>query len=72
LASQYLNLTKNSSLGVAISYVEIASIFQRVSNNATPAVQALIVLMFFYLTFSLTISLIANVVNRRLSLESRS
>ena len=71
LASQFLNLTKNSSLGVAISFVEIASIFQRVSNNATPALQALVILMFFYLTLSLGISLIANVINRRLSLETR-
>ena len=72
LASQFLNLTKNSSLAVAISFVEITSIFQRVSNNATPALQALAILMFFYLTFSLGISLIANVINRRLSLEGRS
>ena len=72
LASQYLNLTKNSSLGVAISFVELAAIFQRVSNNATPALQALIVMMFFYLTFSLGISLIANLINRRLALESRA
>ena len=72
LASQYLNLTKNSSLGVAISFVELASIFQRVSNNATPALQALVVMMFFYLTFSLGISLIANIVNRRLALEGRT
>jgi general L-amino acid transport system permease protein len=71
LASQYLNITKNSSLAVAISFVEITSIFQRVSNNATPALQALIVLMFCYLTFSIGISLIANFFNRRLSLESR-
>ncbi|MEL7207968.1 MAG: ABC transporter permease subunit, partial [Actinomycetota bacterium] len=71
LSSQYLNLTKNSSLAVAISFVEITSIFQRVSNNATPALQALIVLMFCYLTFSIGISLIANFFNRRLSLESR-
>ena len=71
LASQYLNITKNSSLAVAISYVEITSIFGRVSNNATPALQALIILMFCYLTFSLGISLIANFFNRRLSLESR-
>lgn len=72
LASQFLNLTKNSSLGVAISFVEITSVFQRVSNNATPALQALVVLMFFYLTLSLGISLIANVINRRLSLEVRT
>lgn len=72
LASQFLNLTKNSSLGVAISFVEIASIFQRVSNNATPALQALVILMFFYLTLSLGISLIANLINRHLSLEARA
>lgn len=71
LASQFLNLTKNSSLGVAISFVEITSIFQRVSNNATPALQALVILMLYYLTFSLGISAIANLVNRRLSLEAR-
>lgn len=71
LASQFLNLTKNSSLGVAIGFVEIASIFQRVSNNATPALQALVILMFFYLTLSLGISVIANFINRRLSLETR-
>lgn len=71
LASQYLNITKNSSLAVAISFVEITSIFQRVSNNATPALQAIIILMLGYLTFSISISLIANFFNRRLSLETR-
>ncbi len=71
LASQYLNITKNSSLAVAISFVEITSIFQRVSNNATPALQALIILMLCYLTFSIGISLIANFFNRRLALEAR-
>ena len=71
LSSQYLNITKNSSLAVAISYVEITSIFQRVSNNATPALQALIVLMFCYLTFSLGISAVANLINRRLALVTR-
>lgn len=71
LASQYLNITKNSSLAVAVSYVEITAIFQRVSNNATPAVQALIILMVGYLSFSLSISLVANFFNRRLALETR-
>lgn len=71
LASQYLNITKNSSLGVAISYFELATVFQRLAANATPAVLALLPMMGFYLTFSLGISLIANVINRRLALETR-
>lgn len=71
LASQYLNITKNSSLGVAVGYIELTAIFQRISNNATPALQALIILMVFYLTFSLGISVIANIINRRLALEDR-
>lgn len=72
LSSQYLNLTKNSSLGVAVSYVELTSIFQRLSNNAAPALQVVIILMGFYLVFSLGISLVANIINRRLMLEGRS
>ncbi len=71
LANQYLNITKNSSLAVAVSYVEIAAIFSREANNAAPAVQAVIVLMGLYLVFSLSISFVANFFNRRLSLETR-
>ncbi len=71
LASQYLNITKNSSLGVAISYVEITSIAGRVQNNAAPAPQVILVIMGLYLTFSLSISLVANFFNRRLELDAR-
>lgn len=71
LASQYLNFTKNTSLGVAVSFFELATPFQRVAANATSAVIALIPMMGFYLTFSLGISLIANIINRRLALETR-
>jgi general L-amino acid transport system permease protein len=72
MASQYLNLTKNSSLAVAIGYVELTSLFQRFSNNAAPALQVLLVLMAAYLTFSLTISLIMNIFNRRMQLVGRT
>lgn len=71
LANQYLNITKNSSLAVAATYIEIAAIFTRIVNNAAPAVQGIVVLMALYLTFSLSISLIANIINSRLSLETR-
>ena len=71
LASQYLNITKNSSLAVAVSYVEITSIADRVQNNAAPAPQVVILIMAMYLSFSLSISLVANYFNRRLDLETR-
>ena len=71
LANQFLNLTKNSSLAVAIGYYEITRVTQTAANNAAPAPQAYSVLMLLYLTFSLGISLVANLINRRLRLESR-
>ena len=69
LASQYLNITKNSSLAVAVGYYEITRIYTTVANNAAPPPQAVVVLMGLYLTFSLGISLIANLINRRLQLQ---
>ena len=71
LASQYLNITKNSSLAVVVGYYEITRIYSTVTNNAAPPPQAIVVLMGLYLTFSLGISLIANIINRRLRLETR-
>ena len=71
LASQYLNITKNSSLAVAVGYYEITRVYSTVANNAAPPVQAVIILMGLYLTFSLGISLVANIINRRLQLEAR-
>lgn len=71
LANQYLNITKNSSLAVAVGYIEITAIFSRVSNNAAPATSVIVILMLLYLSFSLSISLVANYFNRRLSLETR-
>jgi len=71
LANQFLSLTKNSSLAVAIGYYEITRVTQTAANNAAPAPQAYSVLMALYLTFSLGISLIANIINRRLRLDSR-
>jgi general L-amino acid transport system permease protein len=71
LASQYLNITKNSSLAVAVGYYEITRVYTSVTSNAAPPPQTIVVLMTLYLTFSLGISLIANFINRRLQLDSR-
>jgi general L-amino acid transport system permease protein len=71
LANQYLNLTKNSSLGIAIGYYELTRIARISISQAAPAPQATLVLMLFYLAFSLFIALVTNIVNRRLEIEGR-
>lgn len=71
VANQYLNLVKNSSLGVAVSYYEVTKITQVSISQAAPAVQAILILMAVYLLFSLSIALVTNVINRRLTLRGR-
>lgn len=70
-ANQYLNLTKNSSLAVAISYFELTKITQVTIANRSPAVPSYGLLLFVYLAISLALSAITNVVNRRLALVER-
>ena len=72
LANQFLNLTKNSSLATAIGFFELTRLTQQSIANGSPAPPAYLVLMAAYLSLSLTISIIANIVNRGLSLERRS
>jgi len=69
VANQYLNLVKNSSLGVAISYYEVTKVTQVSIAQSAPAVQAIVILMGIYLVISLSIALVTNLVNRRLTLK---
>jgi general L-amino acid transport system permease protein len=71
IANQYLNLVKNSSLGVAIAYPEVTRITRITISQGGPAPQAIVVLMGVYLLFSLSIALVTNLVNRRLALKGR-
>jgi general L-amino acid transport system permease protein len=71
IANQYLNLLKNSSLGVAISYYEVTKVTRVSIAQQAPAVQAILVLMAIYLVLSLTIALVTNLVNRRLTVKGR-
>jgi general L-amino acid transport system permease protein len=71
IANQYLNLVKNSSLGVAVSYYEVTKITQVSISQRAPAVQAILVLMGIYLVFSLSIAFVTNMMNRRLTLKGR-
>lgn len=72
LISQYLNLTKNSSLGIAIGYADLFNVFGGISLNQTgQALEIIAMCMLVYLTFSLLISLYMNWYNKKISLVER-
>lgn len=72
LTSQYLNLTKNSSLAVAIAYPDLVSVFAGIVLNQTgQAVEVLIITMAVYLTLSLLTSLAMNWYNDQIKLTER-
>jgi general L-amino acid transport system permease protein len=71
LANQFLNLTKNSSLGVAIGYYEVTRVVRITISQGGPAPQSIVILMAIYLAFSLSISAVTNFINRQLRLETR-
>jgi general L-amino acid transport system permease protein len=72
LTSQYLNLTKNSSLAVAIGYPDLVQVFTgTVLNQTGQAVEVVVITMGVYLTISLTTSLFMNWYNSRIALVER-
>lgn len=71
LISQYLNLTKNSSLAIFIGYPELFFIGKTTINQAGRAVQIFAVIMAVYLSISLMTSLLLNIYNRRIQLVER-
>ena len=72
LTSQYLNLTKNSTLAVAIGYPDLVQIFTgTVLNQTGQAVTIVAVTMAVYLAISLVTSLLMNLYNRRVALVER-
>jgi general L-amino acid transport system permease protein len=71
IINQCLNLTKNTSLGVAVAFAELMGVTTTVIGNGQPAIPSIIVAMGFYLVLSLSISLVANVANHRLRLVER-
>jgi len=72
LTSQYLNLTKNSSLAVAIGYPDLVQIFAgTVLNQTGQAVEVIVITMAVYLTISLVTSGLMNLYNRRIALVER-
>ena len=71
LTSQYLNLTKNSSLAVAIGYPDLFKVGQTMSNQTGQPVAVMILVMGTYLAISLVTSLFMNLYNRRVQVIER-
>jgi general L-amino acid transport system permease protein len=72
LISHYLNITKNSSLAIAVGYMDLTGTLGGITLNQTGrAIEAILLLMLFYLTISLSISAIMNVYNNAIKLKER-
>jgi general L-amino acid transport system permease protein len=69
LTSQYLNLTKNSSLAITIGYPDIYFVASTTFNQTGRAVEVMLLLILTYLTLSLTISLTMNLFNRQVQIK---
>ena len=69
MTSQYLNLTKNSSLAVAIGYPDLVSVANTVINQTGQAIEGVAIIMAVYLTISLSISAFMNWYNARIALR---
>lgn len=72
LISQFLNLTKNSSLGIAVSYLDLRGTLGGITLNQTGReLECMLLLMLIYLTISLTVSTLMNIYNRSVQLKAR-
>lgn len=71
LTSQYLNLTKNSSLAVAIAYPDLVAMGGVVNNQSGRAVEVVLIWMFIYLSLSILTAMVMNWYNARVRLVER-
>jgi general L-amino acid transport system permease protein len=71
LTSQYLNLAKNSSLAIAVGFSDIYQITSTTLNQTGRAVEVMVIIAVAYLTISLSISLVMNLINSRVQLKER-
>ncbi len=71
MTNQYLNLTKNSSLAIAIGYPDLFNVSTTINNQTGAAVQVILIVMALYLSASLITSLLMNIYNYRMRLVER-
>jgi len=67
--SSYLDLTKDSSLAVAIGYPELVSVINTTANTTGQSLEALMILIGTYLVINLSVSVLMNEYNRRVALR---
>ena len=71
LINQYLNLTKNSSLAIAVAFPDLFNVSQTIGNQTGQSVQIIGLVMASYLVMSLVISGLMNIVNKRMQIVER-
>jgi general L-amino acid transport system permease protein len=71
MTSQYLNVTKNSSLAIAIGYPDLVASVNVTINQTGQAIENILIIMAVYLTVSLSISAFMNWYNKRIALRER-
>ncbi len=72
LISQYLNLTKNTSLGIAVSYLDLRGTLGGITLNQTGReLECMLLMMLIYLSISLMISAVMNMYNNSVQLKAR-
>jgi general L-amino acid transport system permease protein len=71
MTNQFLNLTKNSSLAVAIGYPDVVSISNTTINQTGRAVECIAIVMLIYLTTSLSTSALMGWYNKRAAIQER-
>ncbi len=71
MTSQYLNITKNSSLAIAIGYPDLVASVNVTINQTGQAIENILIIMAAYLTVSLSISAFMNWYNKRIALRER-
>lgn len=71
IGNQYLNVVKNTSLGLAVAFADIVAVGTTVMNQTGQSLPIVLVWMAFFLTVSLTISAIVNYYNRKMQLVER-
>ncbi|WP_029722887.1 amino acid ABC transporter permease (plasmid) [Sinorhizobium medicae] len=71
LTSQYLNLTKNSSLAVAIGYADLVAVGGTILNQTGQSIEVVSIWLIVYLSLSLATSLFMNWYNARMALVER-
>jgi general L-amino acid transport system permease protein len=71
MASQYINIVKNSTLGLVVGYPELNFVTATTINQTGQAIEGIVVLMAIFLTISIGTSLLLDCYNRHVALVER-